>query len=113
MSTSTEHVEDGWNTYRRLVVDTLQRLDERTTELYDAYVAISTQMIRAEQTISGLEAKSLLNAEKLSALDSQIKTIQTERVAEKSRGKVLLYIGGAVWTLITIGLTAAIRVTFG
>lgn len=113
MSISHDHVEDGWNTYRRLVVDTLQRLDERTDDLYHAYVAISSQMMRAEQSISNLETSAATNAEKISAIDNSVKKIQAERIAEKTRSKTLLYLGGGLWTLITIGVTALIRIAFG
>lgn len=92
---------DDWSVYRRLVVDTLQRLDERTAELHQHQSTDSNRILLIERRMPDLDdvENSITNINK--AIDN----IVSERSTEKTIRKILLVVGGGAWTIFTILLT--------
>lgn len=108
MSNTNASIED-WNVYRKLVVDTLRRLDERTTELHNNFNEARSDIVLIKNRIADMDAIE----SDISTIRKDISSINTERNTEKTLRKVFLIIGGGVWTVVTIGLSAAIRIVWG
>ena len=108
MSNTNTSIED-WNVYRKLVVDTLRRLDERTTELHNNFTEARSDIVLLKNRIAVMDTIE----DNLANIRADIGKINTERNTEKTLRKVFLIIGGGVWTVITIALSAAIRIVWG
>lgn len=95
---------DDWSVYRRLVVDTLKRLDERTAELHNQQTIDGNKILLIDNRLKDLD-----QVEKdIEALNTKVSNINTERSTEKSVRKVFLIMGAGLWSLVTIAISAGL-----
>lgn len=95
---------DDWSVYRRLVVDTLKRLDERTAELHQQQTLDGNKILLIDNRLKDLD-----QVEKdIEALNTKVNNINTERSTEKSVRKIFLSLGAALWSVVTIVISAGL-----
>lgn len=100
---------DDWSVYRRLVVDTLKRLDERTAELHNRQTQDGNRILQIEGRLADLK-----NVEdKLDKHSAELTNIKSERSTEKTIRRLLLVIGGGAWTIITVGISVWLKTVLG
>jgi len=105
MSTTQSSELDDWTVYRRLVVDTLKRLDERTAELHLRQSLDGNRILLIESRLADLlavEAQLISHSKSLSDITS-------ERSTEKTIRRLMLIIGGGFWTIVTIALSVWVK----
>ena len=95
----TPFAED-WSSYRKLVVDTLRRLDERTIEIYDKMTDLSQRVTILEQNDNDKEIERL--EDRLTKLDDEYKDFKSEVSDKMSTTKGVLWAFGVGWTAITV-----------
>lgn len=95
---------DDWSVYRRLVVDTLKRLDERTAALHTQQQIDGNKISLIENRLKDLEEVE----RNIKSLSSKIHDINNERSTEKSVRKIFLSLGAALWSVVTILISAGL-----
>ncbi len=95
---------DDWSVYRRLVVDTLKRLDERTAALHTQQQIDGNKILLIDNRLKDLEVLERA----VEALSAKIHAINNERVTEKSVRKIFLSLGAALWSVVTILISAGL-----
>lgn len=99
-STDLTPFTEDWNSYRKLVVDTLRRLDERTLEIYDKMADLSSRVTILEQIDNDKELKRL--DDRITDLDDNYSDFKTEISDKVSTVKGVIWTLGISWTAITV-----------
>lgn len=100
MSTTGVPTDEDWHSYRKLVVDTLRRLDERTLEIYDDQKGIETRIQLIEKSNFAAEIKNV-NVEIKNVRDAFEKfATNIEQKVSMIRG--VMWTIAAIWTVVTV-----------
>lgn len=113
-STVTNNIED-WNVYRKLVVDSLKRLDEKTLELHQRLDQQSLKQHTLEtkaSEIDKLHERTDELADRIYTVSQSVASINSERTTEKVVRRILFVVGGGIWSILLIGASAWINHIF-
>ena len=88
---------ETWGAYRKLVVETLRRLDERTLKMND------TQN-KQESRIFVIEQKRY--DDRLDDLDESVATIEKKMSEQKGRQGIIMIIAGGIWGIAVLLINA-------
>lgn len=102
-------IED-WGSYRKLVIDTLRRLDERTLEFHESLSDLHTRVSLIEHNDHSKE---------IDRLDKEIielrkdlfrfkTTVDTERASDAGKKQALTVWGGALWAVVSLVAAAVL-----
>ena len=113
MANSSSDSEE-WIAYRKLVIDTLSKLDERSIELYGKMADLTARVNALENSggsskeIEYIEASVETLDSRVTAVETNVSSLNTTRAIGAARNDAILWIGGIIWTTITVGLALLI-----
>lgn len=115
MASNNNDLSEEWVAYRKLVIETLSKLDERSLELYDRVAdlagrvtALEKNRSPAQQEISNLDdAVDELDTEMKDAL-KRIDALEDRGTNEEAIRKAIKLTVGIFWTVTTVVIGWAI-----
>ena len=101
---------EGWGAYRKLIVETLRRLDEYITDIKQEQ---DHQKTRIQVLENKTTDKRLDDIEAdIERIDKAISVIQTSTSNDDLRKKWIMTIGAAAWGIIVIVIATYININF-
>lgn len=102
---------EDWSTYRKLVIDTLRRLDARTLEFHDSLSDIKTRIALIERgdPTDDIDRIDTLIDSLRDDLNKFKTEIVTKQAADNGSRRAFLFIGAGLLTLLNLIVTAFIN----
>jgi hypothetical protein len=108
MATNNAPFAEDWSSYRKLVIDTLRRLDERTLEFSESLNELHTRVSLLEHADDSAEIDRLDKEMIALRVDFfQFKTkIEADASAIAGSKKTNMIWWGGIWTIVTLVVSA-------
>lgn len=113
MGANNNDLSEEWISYRKLVIETLSKLDDRSLELYDRVADLAARVHVLESAKNSSRDIDLIN-ESLDDLDGDLKSvtsritvIETELTKKTTISAVFSWIGKSMWALLAVAIGAA------
>jgi hypothetical protein len=87
---------ETWGAYRKLIVDTQKRLDDRTMEIY-------TTQSKHETRLSVIESIEI--EDKIKDLTTDVEKLKGSKQETDGKKSIIVWLAGGIASIITAGLT--------
>jgi predicted RNase H-like nuclease (RuvC/YqgF family) len=110
-------VSEEWVSYRKLVIETLSKLDDRSLELFDRVSEVSGRVTNLEKAINEFpniieqDVAELREARKENT--KRIETLERESASRSGMQKVGTWIVRGLWAIVTVVVGGAITYIVG
>jgi len=108
---------EDWSSYRKLVVDTLKRLDDRTMEIYQKFFDLmgrvtALETIDVDKEISRVEKKIESVETDVEELSDNLEDLKVELGEQKGFRQGATWIIGGIWAIASILLSVGLEKIF-